>query len=50
MNQAERDVGVTTYSEKRLYPPYIYVYFTLVKIVQPFSQPFIIVEFQKETG
>ena len=50
MNQAERDVGVTTYSENRFHPPYIYVYFTLVKIVQPFSQPFIFIEFQKETG
>ena len=49
MNQAERDVGATTYSEKRFHPPYIYVYFTLVKIVQPFSQPFLFIEFQKET-
>ena len=29
---------------------YIYAYFTLEKIVQPFSLPFILVDTQKETG
>ena len=29
---------------------YIYAYFTLEKIVQPFSQPFILVDTQKEIG
>ena len=29
---------------------YLYAYFTLEKIVQPFSQPFILIEIQKETG
>ena len=27
--------------------PYIYAYFILVKILQPFSQPFILFDFQK---
>ena len=30
--------------------PYIYAYFILAKILQPFSQPFILVDSQKGTG
>ena len=48
---AELDAGFAAYSPKLIgFALYIYAYFILVKTLQPFSRPFILVDSHKETG